>query len=153
MIFSRRKRRPQASPSIADREAEAYLLLEQARILCERLRGRRRSDALDLLHRELGTAGYCASANLATARRRAALDLAHRRSHDRLRDGDRPEERLTRLIHSARRAVEHALIAPGLTDHMQRAHVHVLTALELLPAAAGRRARSTGSAPRQPSTA
>jgi hypothetical protein len=151
MIFARRKRRPASPPSIADREAEAYLLLEQARILCERLRGR--SHALALLHRELGTAGYCASSNLATGRRQAALDLAHTRSRDGLKDGDRPEERLSRLIHGAREAVERALIAPGLTDHMQLAHVHVLTALEVLPTATGRRARNSGAAARQPSTA
>lgn len=61
----------------------AYVLLEEARLRCEYLlvnaSGSRRR-WLQQLHRELGTAGYCASAALGTGERLQLLERARRRS-------------------------------------------------------------------------
>jgi hypothetical protein len=151
MIFSgRRHRHPSGSRSIAEREQAAYVLLEEARLRCERLRDRAESGterrALRTLHREIGLAGFAVSANLAAGRRRESLALARQRSARVPPDESGGPRVLAYLLEQADRAVEDGLNAAAVTDHVQLAQGHLLQARDLLAAlrAAGRRTGSVG---------
>lgn len=130
--------------SIAAREAAAYALLEEARLRCEYV-GEREGEPepreeLRAVHKELGLAGFFAGANLAGSTRREALALAHARCQGAAPDDDRA---LEPLLVRARSAVEQSLIVSALSDHMHLAHVHAVSAQELLVRITGR-----GHAPR-----
>ncbi len=143
--------------SLSEREEAAYAVLEESRIVCERLLRARaasqRRGLLETLHRELGMAGFCASANLESQRRRAALELAHRRCRGKTEHGGRAEDQLTALTEQAQVEVERALIAPGLSDHMHTAHVHIADAREILPLALSMNQSRAAGERRQPSAA
>lgn len=157
MFFTRRKKLPPLAPPtpIEQREEAAYVLLEEARLRCERLRETTRADAarrpLDVLHRELGLAGFCASARLDSQRRQNALQLAHRQL-EQARTALPDLGRLLGLVERAEQAIQACLIAPGFSDHTHEAHIHLIAARELLRAAAGQRrhldAQATSGAPR-----
>jgi hypothetical protein len=110
--------------------------LEEARLRCEAFRAAAatpaRREALQRLHRELGLAGLFASSNIPTSTRLALLADAHRRCGERSPDASNPMDVLVSIMHRSQDAVEHALVAPGLSDHMHLAHVHLLCAQELL---------------------
>jgi hypothetical protein len=137
-----RRRLPRAAgaASSAAREERAYLLLEEARLLCERLHACGDQDAeylISPLHRQLGLAGYFASSSIRAVRRHALLDRA--RSRARAADHlQRPPDIVRALVGVSRiacDAVGDALGVEVLSDHMHLAHVHLLSAQELLRAA------------------
>jgi hypothetical protein len=137
--IGRRRRRDTGNTAWASgRDEEAYRLLEEARLRCARLWGRNRSGTqagwLEILHRELGLAGFSASADLPPERRLNALREAHVRSRtgpSRIYD---PRAMLVGLTEQARLAVEGAFGAAEQNDQMHLAHLHVLAAEDLLRA-------------------
>ncbi len=121
------------------REEASYVLLEEARLLCEGLccqcgqveaRG-----ILNTLHREFGLAGFFASSNLSAQRRQRLLDDARCRARDHGSSARRIITALRGLTRESLRAIEAAPGAEGFTDNMHLAHVHLLGAQELLRAA------------------
>lgn len=117
-----------------DAEALAYASLEEARLRIEALHScmPHGSDAqaesdLDSCHRHLGLAGFHCCADLRSGPRLRWLALAH----DRLRVDERDTVRgsLDSIVR-ATDAVELALIATGLGDHVRAAHGHVLAACD-----------------------
>jgi hypothetical protein len=126
---ARQKSPPQA-------ESDAYELLEEARLRCEQLDSERKAivelASLWVLHREVGLAGFVASSNLPPRRRQRALARARISvASDQLECSD-AEATLVAVIERAREAVEQGLIAPGVSDHMHLAHVHVVRAQQLV---------------------
>jgi hypothetical protein len=119
-----------------NRDEAAYVLIEEARLRCARLRDRERAEgsavALDRVHRELGLAGYFASSALPRRRRLPALDRARARCVSNELSLSPAIRLLETLVSRARRAVESALGVPELSDHMHLAHVHILDAQKLL---------------------
>jgi hypothetical protein len=117
-------------------ETDAYELLEEARLRCEQLDSGREGIAerspLRALHREVGLAGFSASSNLGSRRRQEALARARTSAGTDQLDVQDAESVLVGLIEQAREAVEQGLVAPGLSDHMRLAHVHVLRAQQLV---------------------
>lgn len=150
MFFTRRKKLPPLAPPapIGQREEVAYVLLEEARLRCERLREQTSADAarrpLDILHRELGLAGFCASAHLSSQRRQHALAMA-RQQFEPARATLPEFGGLPRLVERAEHAIQECLIAPGLSDHMHEAHLHLIAARELLRVAAGQRRQASAT--------
>ena len=127
---------PCSTMSLAQGEERAYLLLEAARLCCEGLSSRGETaiaaSTLEDVHREVGLAGFFASTNLAPELRRAALARARHGSPCNDIGAPRCDRGLVAAVERARRAVEAGLIAPCLSDHMHLAHVHVLSAEDLL---------------------
>jgi hypothetical protein len=125
-----RHRAPSESPQ--DRDGRAYVLLEEARLRCEAMRAeagtRARYDTLNRLHRELGLAGLFASSNLPTSVRHALLADAHQRCPEALPHGADALHALVLAMRRSEDAVDAGLVAPGLSDHMDRALVHLLRA-------------------------
>ena len=111
-------------------------MLETARLCSERLLARSESGivspALNDVRRELGLAGFFASADLPGNVRRAALARAYHPSDWNVVGHQEDDSGLVAAVQHARCAVEAGLIAPGLSDHMHLAHIHVLTAEDLL---------------------
>lgn len=137
MLFRSRKRQTQPNPEAPrHRDAAAYALLEEARLRCEVLRAEAKTpavrDSLHSLHRELGLAGLFASSNLPTAARLALLAEAHQRCKQTVTEESEPMAALAWIMRRAHDAVEHGLIAPGLSDHMRLADVHLHGASEIL---------------------
>ena len=137
MWFRKRKREaPVNAESLETRDARAYVLLEEARLRCERLRagaataGSRK--AFDCLHQELGLAGFSASSNLRAQVRHALLADAHKRCGKRVMAAVDDLDALALVVVDAKRAVGRGLVTPGLSDHMQLAQVHLLHGQELL---------------------
>jgi hypothetical protein len=114
----------------------AYLLLEEARLRLERILTR--SDATAVrqrrlkLHRELGLAGFVASASIPRGRRLAAAARAHEWCFRDTAVEQNGEPMLLTLVGQALRAVEDGLAVPTLSDQMHLTHVHLLNAQELL---------------------
>jgi hypothetical protein len=131
-------RRTSRSP-LAEREQRAYVLLEEARLRYERwlsTRGTGETDAqerdpYELLHRELGMAGFCVSANIPSQRRRALLALARERCGTGGERGAEAMYRVQSLVRGAWTAVEQGRGIPELSDPMQGAHAHLLMAQKL----------------------
>jgi hypothetical protein len=133
---------PQPFEEATSSEELAYILLEEARLRCKALleeEERASSDdsgtlTIDRLYRELGIAGYYASARLEPNRRRELLAQAHAssRRHDDIDGGS--VRQLTDVTAAATRSVERALALTGLLDHIHLAHVHVMSACETLDA-------------------
>jgi hypothetical protein len=133
MAFARRDR-PDGTPaeSLLRCEKDAYILLEETRLRCERmLQTAGDQQPLRALHRELGLAGFLASSNLPSDKRREALA----RARDRVCAGAAEAGdigALPALVDRARLALESGLIAPEFTEHVHLAHVHALRARDLL---------------------
>jgi hypothetical protein len=137
VFFHRRKQRERSDPEPPrERDARAYALLEEARLRCEALRGAAttstRREALHRVHRELGLAGLFASSNLPTSARHALLANAHGAAQGASCQASDAFDSLVSIVVCCCDAVEHGLVAPGLSDHMHLAHVHLLRAQELL---------------------
>ena len=143
MWFRRHKHGPPGKPSHGDRadpvrigDARAYGLLEEARLRCEKLRSEAataaKRDALERLHRELGLAGFFASSNIPARARRGLLGQAHQRCAESVSECSNSIDALALIMLGSAHAVEHGLLAPGLSDHMHLAHVHLLRGQELL---------------------
>ncbi|MGH2929189.1 MAG: hypothetical protein ACRDL8_13380 [Solirubrobacteraceae bacterium] len=146
-----RRRTSCSEPTIAQRDETAYVLLAEARLrsewlcanaerLCadpERLcadpeREREPQAGMPALHRELGRAAYHASERIPSDRRRALLEQA-RAAAQRAAHSDRERvDALQALTVQAEQAVRQCLVAPGLTDHMNHADLHLRTGRELL---------------------
>jgi hypothetical protein len=106
------------------------VLLEEARLRCLSLRDEagadRRAHVLAVAYRELGMAGYMASSRIPSDRRLRLLDEARERSAQ-----SRGSHGLRALMHvagAAATAVDRALVAPGITDHVQSAAEHLVRA-------------------------
>lgn len=138
MLFRRRKTSPAKTscPSLAQRDESAYTVLEEARIRCESMLAQTQSESesrwLKALYRELGTAGFLASENIASHRRVELLELARRQAGAPVVSAREPLGALLTLARHAGRAVEQALIAPGLSEHMLCARQHLVAAIDLL---------------------
>jgi hypothetical protein len=119
---------------LVEREVAAYAVLEEARLRCERLLAAGHEswgpETLLTLHRETGLAAFFSSEDLPSAERRRALAGAQVGVDASCADVD--EQALVALLEGARWAVEDCLIAPGLSDHMHLAHVHVLHAQDIV---------------------
>jgi hypothetical protein len=122
--------------SPAQAEADAYELLEEARLRCEQLdsegAGIGERAPLRVLHREVGLAGFLASSNIPSRRRQKALASAHISAGSDQLEAQDAESALVALMERACDAVEQGLIAPGLSDHMGLAHAHVVRAQQLM---------------------
>lgn len=124
------------APADADTRAEpvAYTCLEEARLRVEWLGSclphepDRQADAdLRACHRHLGLAGFHCCAALGSGVRLQWLALAY----DRLRVDQRdPVKGSLDALVRATDAVEEALIATDLAEHIQSAHCHILAACE-----------------------
>jgi hypothetical protein len=121
-----------AAGPFLQREVSAYVLLEEARLRCERvLEVVGDAPLLGQLHRELGLAGFFASSCVPPDKRRESRDRAHDRCGSEAALGD-DERALGRLVERAQKVVESGLTAPVPTDYMHLAHIHVLQARDLL---------------------
>ena len=122
-------------------EELAYMLLEEARLRCKSLLAESHEthadpDSLSLngLYGDLGIAGYYASARLEPARRKELLAQAHARCDRGAGGMTGPAQALADVTAAATRTVERALTVTGLLDHMHLAHIHVMSACEVLDA-------------------
>lgn len=127
--LSRRPRKVTEAPP--HRDDEAYVLLEEARLRCLRLRDEAvaepRLAMLAVAYREFGMAGYMASSRIPSERRLRLLAEARERC-GRATGTAHPLRALMQLAASAAIAVERALVAPGITDHLQTAAEHLVRA-------------------------
>jgi hypothetical protein len=116
-------------------DERAYVLLEEARLRCERLGLEARTDAerisMELIHKELGMAGWLASSEIDSGRRLELLATAHDRSTETMLQPPK-NHALAGVASSAEDAVAEGLAGSGQSDHMHLAHLHLLRALELL---------------------
>jgi hypothetical protein len=116
--------------------ASAYMLLEEARLRCERLTAQAGTEAeyasLRRIHRELGMAGWLASTGIDASRRLALLSSARRRSTQPMPYASNSTHALAGTTISAEDAIGRSLTATQDSDHMHLAHLHVLHAEELL---------------------
>jgi len=151
-LHPRPRPRPAPLPPLCARDEPAYVMLETARLRCERAIERRSSERwLHGLHRELGLAGYYASERIPSSRRRELLELARERAREQVR-GDELAA-LAELARQAARAVEDGLLVPELSDHMQRARERVAQALRMLaPSGAAASATTSLGPPLPPSS-
>jgi hypothetical protein len=120
----------------AEADGRAYALLEQARLRCGQFRGVSTAPEehrkLGRIHRELGLAGWCASSELAPARRLPLLAGAHEYA---MQTTDEPGRvhALAAIMIEAEDAVTAAL-GDSPSDHMHNARMHLLWAMELVAA-------------------
>lgn len=124
---------PLLRPRPHERDARAYVLVEEARLRCEALqaaacREERRSE-LRRLHRHLGLAGLYASSNLPSRTRSALLARVHDRCE---RMSVASTGGLLRTTRSAARAVRRSLAKDGPAEHMELARLHLSRAMEFL---------------------
>jgi hypothetical protein len=127
--------RSPSPPPLCVREESAYALLESARLRCEQLGARELPEGswLRALHRELGLAGYLVSARIPSDRRGEVLAGARSRVRQAPRRAIEAELReLRELLRHAEEALERALVAPELSDHVARAQEPLARACELL---------------------
>lgn len=111
----------------------AFGTLEVARLLCERLREAYPGDqALQLIHRDIGLAGYHASDEFSPGLRRRCLILAREEASD-TRDWDYVLvlETLFDATDNGVAALACALATSG-AEHLQLAHFHASCAAEAL---------------------
>jgi hypothetical protein len=146
-----RQRKRSARSPLAEREQRAYVLLEEARLRYERLMAARdtddvnadETDAYALLHRQLGMAGFCVSAHIPSQRRR--VSIAHRRCGTAGEHRGDAMYRVLGLVHRAWSAVDQGRGIPELSDPMQQAYAHLLSAQELFGVIARGARRSSSS--------
>jgi hypothetical protein len=123
-----------------EQESRAYVLIEEARLRCERLEivGLRhfdegdRQDLFREIHREIGMAGLFASTEIESWSRKILLEAARLRSESPIRGALDAAGILEIALGRACTAIEHCLNAPEPVDHMHLAHIHVLTGIDLL---------------------
>ncbi len=115
-----------------EQESRAYVLIEEARLRCERLASAETNGWLSDLHREVGMAGLCASARLEGWARQILLEAARVRSESPIRGVPDAETTVEIALGRARTAVEQCLTMPEKADHMRQAHVHLRAARDLL---------------------
>lgn len=111
----------------------AYTLLEIARLRCERLLHTAPGDrALNAIHRDLGLAGYYASAELHPAVRTHCLAVAHAQSELDVHSGRRAA--LDAMFEGAASACDAltAALVIAAADHLHLAHLHLSSAAESL---------------------
>jgi hypothetical protein len=118
-------------------DERAYVLVEQARLRCERFQHGVSTDAerlvLERIHRELGMAGWLVSSRLDPVRRLSHLAAAHRHAMTpTLHTTD--AHALAAVVIEGEDAVVAALTRDPGSDHMHVAHLHLLCAMELLAA-------------------
>lgn len=123
-------------PDEQHHDAQAYVLIEEARLRCEELGSQAATssqrEALGAVHRELGLAGLSASSHISTQVRHALLADAHQRCEEPVAEASDQLGGLIVMVRSSTHAVEQGLLAPGLSDHIHLAHIHVLRGQELL---------------------
>jgi hypothetical protein len=111
------------------------VLLEEARLRCERLRADAGSDterySLNAIHKHLGMSGWAASSALDPPRRQALLARAQKQSG---KGGTRTtaEHALVEVVIDAEDVVTDGLGCAEEIDHLHLAHVHLLHAMDLL---------------------
>ena len=119
--------------SAVNDEELSYALLEEARLLCEQLKIEDRAEcdrlALHQVHPELGMAGWLASSHMDHERRLALLESAHQQSTTAMML--HPTESTDALVGAAVLA-EDVLADLDQSEHMHLAHLHLLSAMELL---------------------
>ena len=120
-------------------EELAYMLLEEARLRCELLvddssEADLDPDCLSLtgLYGDIGLAGYYASARLEPARRKVLLAQAHARCQRGVGGTASSVRVLAEATAAAARTVECALTVTEPLDHMHLAHIHLMSACEVL---------------------
>jgi hypothetical protein len=113
-----------------------YVLVEEARLRCEALRARARTEerrrALRRLHRDLGLSGLYASANIPSETRRAVLSRVHTRCDHVVRGRVGSVRGLARTVRRAGRALTRAVAKDGPAEHLELAQLHLLRAMEFL---------------------
>jgi hypothetical protein len=117
------------------RDARVYVLVEEARIRCEALRGRAPQDParaeLQRVHRDLGLSGLYVSTTIPSSVRRALLARVHERC-EHLKSSPRG---LARTVRQATRELARTVSKHGAAEHRELAHLHLLRAMEFLIAA------------------
>jgi len=118
-------------------EEHAYVLVEQARLRCERFHRMVGTDAdrlaLEQIHRELGMAGMSISSSLDPVRRLSLLAAAHWQATNPTLHA-RHAHALAAVVIEGEDAVVAALTRDTGSDHMHLAHLHLLCAMEQLGA-------------------
>jgi hypothetical protein len=118
-------------------DQHAYVLVEQARLRCERFQQSVATDAerfaLEQIHRELGMAGWLISSTLDPVRRLSLLAAAHLLATTPAVHHIRAHA-LAAIVIEGEDAVVAALTRDTGSDHMHLAHLHLLCAMELLAA-------------------
>jgi hypothetical protein len=127
-------------------EALAYVLLEEARLVCERLRHEADShEELDLLleaHGDVGLAGYVVSDRMESPLRHALLALVHERRVSETLTADQCREHVLLLCLHAADVLERATAAPRIGPDLRSARVRTHDAVISLSRLVGpRRAR------------
>jgi hypothetical protein len=123
-----------------EQESRAYVLIEEARLRCERFAtagldhgpGGDRQARFRGIHREIGMAGLFASTEIESWSRKILLEAARLRSESPIRGGLDPVGILQIALGRACAAVEQCLNASEPVDHMHLAHIHVLAGIDLL---------------------
>lgn len=136
-------------PALPDETA--YRLIEEARLRCLSLRDRAGEDIERLrwmsVHRELGMAGYLASTEIPSCKRRSLLAQAHEALTGAPSDAGEEEYTILKLITSAAAETVEALLVPALAEPVQLATEHLARARHLLVRALSeQRARSASAA-------
>jgi hypothetical protein len=136
MVFRRHRRQPRSAPQIADDNQRAYVLVEEARLRCERIRAARppthQRSLLAALHRELGLAGYQCSEDLDATNRHLLLEQARQRATDKDAHATDDLTLLVSITASARRALADHRGDDNSAARMHVALMHLLCAGELL---------------------
>jgi hypothetical protein len=103
-----------------------------------------RASHIDALHRELGMSGYFASEHIPSSRRKQLLARARDQAVSPLSRDLGSADALAMIVQRAKETVELGLVAPGISDHMHLAYVHLLGAQELLAQCAQGQHQSLG---------
>jgi len=125
-------RRRDSALTQEEQESRAYVLIEEARLRCERVERAEVDGWLSDLHREVGMAGLCASSRLEGWSRQILLEAARVRSASPIRGVPDAETTVEIALGRARTAVEQCLTGSERVDHMREAHVHLRAARDLL---------------------
>jgi len=125
-------RRHDSTLTQEEQECRAYVLIEEARLRCERVDCAMVDGWLGDLHREVGMAGLCASSRLEGWSRQILLEAARARSESPIRGVPDAETTVEIALGRARTAVEQCLTMPEKVDHMRQAHLHLRAARDLL---------------------
>ena len=128
----------------------AYVVLERARLCCERETDSWRAEALRRAHCHLGMAGYLVSEHLEPEERRQLLGAARDAREMPLEPAEDPDEEALLLARHAAEIVARCMRRPGLAERMHEVHVEVLDALQILVRMIGpRRARALNDGARR----
>jgi hypothetical protein len=124
----------QSMPALTQesQESRAYVLVEEARLRCERVEGDALLRQFRRIHREIGMAGLFASAELPSVSRQVLLEVARLRSEAPVAGALDAVSALEITFGRACAAVEDCLAGPGPVDHIHLAHIHALAATQRL---------------------